>query len=80
MNIVKLIHDITQLSNWYEVKFAQDFEGMLRVDYTQELDKDFYEHEHLGYPDCPPEKLEQEVIRSLTEFLEKHKGEKHYGV
>lgn len=79
MSIIELLHDITQLPSWYEVKFCSDFTGMIRIEFTNELDKGFYEHEHLGYPDCPLEKLEAEVIRSLTDFLKEH-GEVSDGV
>ena len=73
LKIVDLIHDISRL--WYEVKLCQDFEGMLRIEYFNELDENFYEHAHLGFPGCPRERLEKDIIESLSNFLNEHKGE-----
>jgi len=73
LKIVELIHDITQKD--YCVSFNGDFEGMVRIDYTYEWDDTFYEHEHVGFPDCERIHLEKNIIRSLSEFLEKHKGD-----
>lgn len=69
--IINQLHDITQAG--FEVKFAEDFEGMLRLDFFKELDPEFYEHEHIGYPGQPREKLEEGVIQALNSFRERHK-------
>ena len=71
LKIVDLLHDISQLG--YEVRFCGDFRGMIRIEYTEEFDADFYEHAHLGFPDCERAKLEKDIISSLTGFLEQHK-------
>jgi hypothetical protein len=71
LKIVDLIHDITQLG--YEVKFCQDFSGMIRLEFTEELDDSFYEHGHLGYPGCERLRLEKDIIESLDRFLEQHR-------
>lgn len=67
--IVQLIHDITQKD--YKVSFAGDFQCMVRIEFTHEYDSEFYDHEHLNYPDGPMEKLEEKIQEALVEFLEK---------
>ena len=64
--IVNQLHNITQAG--FEVRFAPDFEGMMRIDYTKELDIDFYEHNHVGYPGQTRDELEQGIIKSLNKF------------
>lgn len=73
LKIVTLIHDISRLG--YEVRFCSDFNNMIRIEYTEEYNLDFYEHEHLGIPDGGLDKLNKEVVASLNSFLEKHKEE-----
>jgi hypothetical protein len=70
LHIVNQIYDCAKAG--YEVKFCPDFDGMLRIEFTKELVEGFYEHSHLGYPDCPREVLESAIIKSLNEFRESH--------
>lgn len=70
LKIVEMLHQITQAG--YGVAFAGDFEGMIRIDYTKEYDKEFYHHEHLGFPGCDRKTLEKEIIRSLGAFIVEH--------
>jgi len=70
MKITELLHKITQLG--YAVSFNEDFEGMLRLDYTEEIEPNFYEHEHIGHPDATMEQLNEAVIKSLAGFLGRH--------
>lgn len=74
LKIVDLLHDITQLG--YEVKFASDFEGMIRAEFYEEHYEDFYEHQHLGFPGCERIRLEKDIIECLSNFLEKYKEKK----
>lgn len=70
IHIVNQLHDITQED--FVVSFHSDFAGMIRIEFTKEYDEKFYEHEHLGYPDCPRDILEQKIIESLNSFREEH--------
>lgn len=70
LHIVNQLHDITQAD--YRVQFCGDFNGMIRIEFTKEYDEKFYEHEHLGYPDCPRDIREQNIIESLNSFREKY--------
>lgn len=72
--ITTMLHEITQLG--YGVEFASDFEGMVRIDYTKEYDKDFYDHDHIGTPGQDRLALEKGIIESLRQFLENHRTEK----
>lgn len=63
---ISLLHDITQAG--YEVKFAGDFKGMVRLDFFKEHVAEFYEHNHCGFPGCTREKLEQAIVDSLVWF------------
>lgn len=72
-NLISLIHDITQLG--YYVQFCDDFEGMVRLEFTEEYSNEFYQHYHLGIPGGSMDKLEKEVIESLSEFLKEKKEE-----
>jgi hypothetical protein len=65
LKIVDLIHAITQKD--YGVSFKDDFEGMVRIEYTD--DTGFYHHEHLGFPGCERIQLEKAIIKSLSNFL-----------
>lgn len=67
LKIVELIHSITQ--EGYNVKFASDFEGMVRIDLTQEWNNEFYEHEHVGVPGQERKHLEKGIINALARFL-----------
>lgn len=71
MTIVSLLHDITQLD--YYVQFCGDFDGMVRIEFREEYNNEFYEHHHLGFPGCDRERLESDVIQCLKAFLEEHK-------
>lgn len=64
--ITTLIHDITQAG--YEVRFAGDFNGMVRLDFFKEYVSEFYEHRHCGHPGGSRETLEKSIIESLTWF------------
>jgi hypothetical protein len=71
--MIDLLHKITQLG--FIVSFNEDFEGMIRVDFTEEYPNPtdpFYHHEHLGFPDATMEQLDKAVIKSLTRFYEKY--------
>lgn len=71
MKITELLHKITQLG--YTVAFNEDFEGMLRLDFTVELDETFYEHYHVGHPGATMEQLNAAIEKALSKFLGKHK-------
>jgi hypothetical protein len=66
--LIDLLHDITQAD--YQVQFCGDFENMIRLEFRKEYDPDFYEHEHLGFPDGDMKNLEKSVIDSLNAFKE----------
>ena len=70
--IVNQIRDITKAG--YNVHFCNEIHSnMIRIEFTQEMGNDsFYEHEHLGYPECTTEHLEKEIIRSLNDFRTKY--------
>jgi hypothetical protein len=70
LKLINLIYQITRAE--FGVKFNEDMDGMLRIDYSMEFDSTFYEHEHIGYPDQPREKLQESVIKSLEKFITKH--------
>ena len=72
--IITLLHDITQLD--YQVQFCRDFTGMIRIEYKDEYNEEYYHHEHLSYPDGPIEQLEEKVLESLTRFYAEHKESK----
>jgi hypothetical protein len=74
LKIVNLIHDITQLD--YQVSFCGDFENMVRLEFLHEYDEKFYEHFHLGFPDGDMVRLERDIIRELSKFLEEHKEQR----
>lgn len=66
--ISKLLHDITQLG--YDVRFCSDFEGMIRLELTEEYgDGTYYEHAHLGVPEGSPELLEAQIKDRLIRFI-----------
>lgn len=67
LKIVELLHSITQ--EGYEVKFASDFEGMIRIDFTEEYAPDFYHHDHVGCPGQERKLLEKGIINTLARFL-----------
>jgi hypothetical protein len=71
LKLIELIHKITQAG--YEIKFNEDFDGMVRIDYFKEFDSDFYEHEHVGYPGQSREKLKLGIEKSLENFEKKHR-------
>jgi len=73
LKIVDLLHNISQLD--YHVQFCGDFNGMIRIEFREEWSEEFYEHQHLGFPDCPRDRLEKEIIEALSNFWEAHKGE-----
>jgi ABC-type protease/lipase transport system fused ATPase/permease subunit len=62
------LHALTQMG--YVVSFASDFDGMVRIDFTKEYDKEFYYHEHIGYPGQELEKLEKGITECLSRFHE----------
>ena len=67
--ITTLLHDITQAR--YQVKFARDFHGMVRIDFFKDVPIDgnsFYEHEHCGFPGCKRSQLERALIDALIRF------------
>ena len=68
--IVEQIHAITPAG--YEVKFCKDFDGMVRLEFTKEHDENFYEHDHLGFPGGPREKLEKQIMAALKDFRERY--------
>lgn len=71
--ITTLLRDITDMG--YSVEFSGDsFDGMMTLTYKGE-GLDWTHHQHLGYPDCPLEHLEKEIIRSLAEFRDSPEGE-----
>lgn len=70
LKIVDLIHDITQLG--YHVQFCSDFNGMVRIEFREEWDENFYHHDHLGFPDCERIRLEKAIIECLSNFKENH--------
>ena len=69
--MIKLIHDITQLG--YIVSFHNDFEGMVRIEFIEEYNDDFYEHYHVGIPDGSMARLEEEINHVLVGFIKEHK-------
>ena len=73
LKIITLIHDITQLG--YNVRFCNDFTNMLRLEFTEEYNPEFYDHDHLSIPDGGLDRLEKEVIATLMGFYEQHKEE-----
>ena len=73
LTLISLIHEISQLG--YNVQFCNDFEGMIRVELTEEYNDKFYIHYHLGFPGGPIDRLEKEVVETLSNFLKDHKGE-----
>lgn len=66
MRILELIQAFNR--EHYNVGFGADFDGMVRVEITYDFDKEFYEHDHVGYPDCTTSELEKRVIQSLEQF------------
>lgn len=72
--ITKLLHDITQYA--YQVQFQVDFKGMLSITFYEDVYNGvkYIRHEHLGYPDCPIEKLNEELEKNLNRFLEEIKN------
>jgi hypothetical protein len=70
LKIVNLIHDITQLD--YQVSFCGDFENMVRLEFLHEYNEKF----HLGFPDGDMVRLERDIIRELSKFLEEHKEQR----
>ena len=71
----ELLNLILKINNLdYEVKFSPDFHDMTRISFFSEYDEKFYEHDHVGCPGFP-RKLEPGVIKSLKQFIEKHKTE-----
>lgn len=73
LKLIELLHDITQLD--YSVQFCDDFDGMIRVEFRENWNDDFYEHSHLGFPGCQRVRLEKDIIDYLSSFLEKIKKE-----
>ena len=73
LKIVDLIHDITQMG--YEVHFCSDFENMVRLEFTEEYNDEFYMHAHLGCPGTERIVLEKAIIEELSYFKEKYKKE-----
>jgi len=71
LRIVDLIHDITQMD--YQVQFAGDFKGMIRLEFRKEYDEDYYDHFHLGSPDGTRNQLEKQIIQKLATFLDEAK-------
>ncbi len=73
MNIVGLLHDITQLG--YEVRFGSDFNGMISITYYEDdFDGMYYiRHEHLSFPGGNMIRLEKDMSESLSNFLEEVK-------
>jgi hypothetical protein len=53
---------------------------MIRVEYRKEWDKDYYHHEHRGFPGATMKHLEEQVYHSLINFLEDHNEELYNGV
>ena len=74
LRIVDLLHDITQLD--YQVQFAGDFSGMIRLEFRKEYDEGFYQHFHLGSPDGTRNQLEKQIIQKLATFLDNAKEQK----
>ena len=70
LELINLIHDITQAD--FQVQFCGDFTGMTRIEFRKEYDETFYEHQHLGFPDCERERLVQDIITELKDFKEKN--------
>jgi hypothetical protein len=68
--LIELIHKITQFG--FEVKFNEDFEGMIRLEFYKEFDSNFYEHEHIGYPGQSREKLKTGIENSLKKFADRY--------
>ena len=66
LKIVRLLHDISQLD--YNIQFCGDFVGMIRMEIRKEYEPDYYEHRHLGFPDCSVEKLSEQVVEALEDF------------
>lgn len=71
MTLIKLLHDITQSE--YKVEFSNDFEGMITVTYIGEH-LDWRHHEHVGYPGCTSDYLEEVLVKSLERFKVKYIG------
>lgn len=68
LKLISLLHDLTQLD--YRVYFSDDFNGMVTVS----IEDGFFEnginrHYHCGFPDGPRDRLEEDVINSLSSFL-----------
>lgn len=64
--ITVLLHDIARAG--YQVSFNRDLQGMLRIDFKKDHVAEFYEHEHCGFPGCPRDKLEKDIIETLVRF------------
>ena len=71
LELIERIYKITQAG--FEAKFISDFEGMIRIDYFEEFNPDFYEHEHVGCPDQSREKLKLGIENSLDKFIARNK-------
>jgi hypothetical protein len=59
-----LIHKITQSD--YIISFHEDFEGMVRIEFTKEYDSEFYEHFHVGFPGASMEQLGKDITIALS--------------
>ena len=75
LKITNLIHDITQLG--YGVKFCSDFNNMVRIEFTEEWNDEFYEHSHIGCPDGGMDRLQKDIVNTLAGFFEAHKEDKN---
>lgn len=64
--ITTLLYDVSRAG--YQVSFNRDMIGMVRVDFRKDHVAEFYEHEHCGFPGCPREKLEKDIIEALVRF------------
>ena len=53
----------------FNVTFASDFEGMIRLEITNDLDPDYYTHWHLGTPGGNKKDLSKQILKTLTEFM-----------
>jgi hypothetical protein len=68
--ITTMIHEITQAR--YSVSFNRDFRGMVRIDFKNDHDPEFYDHDHCGVPGGSREKLEKDIIQALNRFKTKY--------
>ena len=66
LRLIQLLSDIVELD--HRIQFCGDFSGMLRVEIRKEFDHEYYDHRHIGYPDCDMATLTGFIIEFLEVF------------